>query len=370
MSCCNGKDRRVFGDFLIIKAIRHSKEGRLPSGVLSQEICEQFLNSGKAEDMSSCTPILTCIFGGNASETMQDASASMKWQLIDWQKAIGIVKSLQARIVKAVKAGKWKKVRDLQRLMAHSWSAKVLAIRRVTENTGKRTAGIDGELWGTPERKYKAVEQLDLKGYKAQPVRRIKIPKSNGKKRPLGIPTMKDRSMQALLLLGLDPVSETNADPVSFGFRPYRSCADAISKSRALLSRRDSPTWILEGDIKGCFDNISGKWLIDNIPVDKRILNQWLTAGYYEKQQLFPSKDGTPQGSVISPTLANMVLDGMRAAIDKALNIKRRSEYGWARNPNKIHLVRYADDFVRHEARYVHGARAPTADRRAVSLSP
>lgn len=231
-------------------------------------------------------------------------------------------------------------------MLTHSISAKALAIRRVTENRGKRTAGIDGELWGTLETKAKAIHRLKNKGYKASPVRRIKIPKSNGKWRPLGIPTMIDRAMQALHLLSLDPISETLADRNSYGFRPYRSCADAIARCFQLLSRKISPIWILEADIKGCFDNISALWLIDNIPMEKRILNQWLKAGYFEKQQFYPSKNGTPQGSIISPTLANMVLDGMEDAIETALNIKHSSKHGRYLNPHKIHLVRYADDFI------------------------
>ncbi|MGK0363087.1 MAG: RNA-directed DNA polymerase [Saprospiraceae bacterium] len=170
---------------------------------------------------------------------------------------------------------------------------------------------------------YDAVKNLNNKGYKALAVRRIKIPKSNDKLRPLCIPTMHDRAMQALHLLGLDPVSETLADTTSYGFRPYRSCADAINKCHKLLAKKVSPTWILEGDIKGCFDNISHEWLLENIPMNKGILKQWLKSGYLEKQQLFSSNQGTPQGSVISPTLANMVLDGMVNAIDKALNIRR-----------------------------------------------
>lgn len=278
-----------------------------------------------------------------ASGTKQ---AAAQWHLIDWQRATRIVKQLQTRIVKAVKAQKWKRVRSLQRLLAHSTSAKVLAIRRVSENTGSRTAGIDGEKWDSAAKKQQAIAELTAKGYKAQAVRRIYIPKSNGKKRPLGIPTMKDRAMQALHLLGLEPVSETLADYHSYGFRPYRSCADAITKCHRLLSRKVSPTWILEGDIKGCFDHISHDWLLGNIPMNKRILDQWLQSGYLKKRQLFPTKAGTPQGSVISPTLANMVLDGLQDAIDEALNIRRTDKYRTYKNPDKVHFIRYADDFI------------------------
>ena len=308
---------------------------------------EKFVNASNleiTEDMNSKQPIIYTTAGRNVSKIMPIHFD--KWQLIDWEQAIRIVKKLQRRIVKAVKAGNWKKVRDLQRLLNNSTAAKALAVRRVTENKGKRTAGIDKVLWQTPESKAKAISNLASKGYKAKPVRRVKIRKTNGKWRPLGIPTMKDRAMQALYLLALDPVSETLADWNSYGFRPFRSCADAIRRCYRLLYRKESPTWILEGDIKGCFGNISREWLMDNIPIDKGILNQLLTSGYYEKQSFFPTKDGTPQGSIISPTLANMVLDGMEDAIDQALNIKHRVKHGRYLNPYRIHLIRYADDFI------------------------
>ena len=293
--------------------------------------------------MSSCIPIKRTMTGRNASEAIHRRS-SMMWQLIDWGRATLIVKSLQARIVKAVQAHNWKNIRDLQRLLNHSTSAKVLAIRRVTENTGKRTAGVDGELWDSPKRKYDSIKGLKNQGYKASPVRRIKIPKSNGKMRPLGIPTMQDRAMQALHLLGLDPISETLGDKNSYGFRPYRSCADAITKCHKILSRRTSAVWILEGDIKGCFDNISHDWLLKNIPMNKGVLSQWLKSGYMEKGKFYDSESGTPQGSVISPTLSNMVLDGLSKRLDEALGIQRRDNY--YKNPYKVHLIRYADDFI------------------------
>lgn len=296
--------------------------------------------------MTSCMPVLIYIARANASGAMAGASASVKWHLIDWQKATLIVRSLQSRIVKAVKAGKWKNLRDLQRLLSRSTSAKVLAIRRVTENKGKRTAGIDGVKWSMPKQKYEAIAGLNHRGYKAQPTRRVMIPKTNGKMRPLGIPTMRDRAMQALHLMGLDPVSESLADFGSYGFRRYRSCADAIKQCHTILSRRKGPQYVLEADIKSCFSEISHQWLLGNIPMNKRVLKQWLKAGYLDKQGLFPTQSGTPQGSIISPCLANMVLDGMENAIDKALDIRRARNKEQNDNPHRVHLIRYADDFV------------------------
>lgn len=268
------------------------------------------------------------------------------WKTINWKQVERSVKSLQIRIAKATREGKHNKAKALQWMLTHSWAAKLLAVKRVTENLGKRTPGVDGVRWKTPTQKLRAALSLSRKDYKALPLRRLYILKKNGKKRPLGIPTMTDRAYQALHLLALQPVAETTADKGSYGFRPYRSCHDAIERCYIHLSRRDSATWILEGDIKGCFDNISHQWLIENIPMDKKILQQWLNAGFIENKQLFPTEKGTPQGGIISPTLANMTLDGLEAAIDKAFGIKIRPDGCRKNNPHKIHLIRYADDFV------------------------
>jgi RNA-directed DNA polymerase len=221
----------------------------------------------------------------------------------------------------------------------------LLAVKRVTENSGNRTPGVDGVRWKSPTQKIRAALSLSRKDYRAEPLRRLYILKKNGKKRPLGIPTIKDRAMQALHLLALEPVSETLADKGSYGFRQKRSCHDAIERCYIHLSRKDSATWILEGDIKGCFDNISHQWLLQNIPMDKKILQQWLKAGFVENKRLFPTDQGTPQGGIISPALANMTLDGLELAIDKALGITIRPD-GCRKNTQKVHLIRYADDFV------------------------
>jgi len=226
------------------------------------------------------------------------------------------------------------KVKVLQRLLTSSLSGKALAVKRVTENQGKRTSGVDRQLWSTPESKSQAVQNLNRRGYKPLPLRRVYIPKSRTKMRPLGIPTMKDRAMHAVHLLALEPISETKADKNSYGFRPERATHDAIGQCFLMLSRKTSAQWIMEGDIKGCFDNINHEWLIDNIPMDKKILRKWLKAGYIHKRILYPTESGTPQGGVISATLANMTLDGLGSGTEEV------------RAQDKVHMVRYADDFI------------------------
>src|SRR5258705_220510 len=194
-----------------------------------------------------------------------------EWYAIDWQAINRNVRRLQVRIVQATKASRWGRVRALQRLLTHSYSGKVLAVRRVTENNGKKTPGVDQEIWDTPEKKTHAVHALKRRGYQSQPRRRVYIPKSDGKTmRPLGIPTMKDRAQQALYLLALAPVVETTADKNSYGFRQQRSCADAMVQ--CFLALRSANTqWILEGDIKSCFDKISHDWLLAHVPIDRVI---------------------------------------------------------------------------------------------------
>jgi RNA-directed DNA polymerase len=266
---------------------------------------------------------------------------TVDWHSIDWKKAHKIVNRLQARIVQATKVGKRNKVKALQRILTHSYSGKALAVKRVTENQGKNTPGVDKTLWDTPEKKTMAIQELQQRGYTAQPLRRLYIPKPNGDPRPLGIPTMKDRGMQALYLQALDPIAETQADTHSYGFRKERSCADAITQCYRVLFRKDMPTWILEGDIKSCFDSINHNWLLTHIPVESSILEKWLKAGYMEKSVWHASEDGTPQGGIISPVLANMALDGLETLL--------REKYPPITNGgkgSKVHLVRYADDFI------------------------
>ena len=239
----------------------------------------------------------------------------------------------------ATKAGKWRKVKSLQRLLTRSYSGKAMAVKRVTENKGKNTPGVDGEIWNTPKKKMDAVHTLKQRGYKAQPLRRVYIRKKNGKKRPLGIPTMKDRAMQALYLIVLEPIAETTADPNSYGFRKERSTADAIQHSFVILSGQHSARWVLEADIKSCFDHISHEWLLAHILIEKAILRQWLKAGYMEKTTLYPTEEGTPQGGIISPVLMNMTLDGLERMLKRHFSKKYPRRL-------KVHIIRYADDFI------------------------
>lgn len=266
------------------------------------------------------------------------------WEEIDWQKARAYVKKLQMRIVKAQKEGHYSKVKSLQWLLTHSFYAKALAVKRVTSNSGKRTSGVDHELWLTPQAKFIAISKLNRRGYRPQPLRRHYIPKKNGKMRPLSIPTMTDRAMQTLYKFSLEPIAETYADPNSYGFRIGRSTHDAIEQCFTDLNKGKSPKWILEGDIKGCFDHISHQWLLENIPMDTQILEKWLKCGYVETQKLFPTDEGTPQGGTISPTLMNMTLDGLERLLHDRL--PTRKKVNGKTRCNKMNFVRYADDFI------------------------
>ena len=266
------------------------------------------------------------------------------WEAIDWQKALAYVKKLQVRIVKAQKEGHYSKVKSLQWLLTHSFYAKALAVKRVTSNQGKRTSGVDHELWLTPQAKFNAISKLNRRGYRPQPLRRHYIPKKNGKMRPLGIPTMTDRAMQTLYKFSLEPIAETYADPNSYGFRIGRSTHDAIEQCFTDLNKGKSPEWILEGDIKGCFDHISHEWLLENIPMDTQILEKWLKCGYVETRKLFPTDEGAPQGGTISPTLMNMTLDGLERLLQERL--PTRQKVNGRTHFNKLNFVRYADDFI------------------------
>lgn len=264
----------------------------------------------------------------------------VNWDAIHWHSAHRIVRRLQARIVKATQEQRWGKVHALQHLLTHSFSGKAFAVKQVTENSGKRTSGVDHITWNTPAKKQAAVCDLKQRGYQPLPLRRLYIPKSNGKMRPLGIPAMKDRAMQALYLLALDPVAESTADLNSYGFRRERSTADAIAQCFIALGKKRSPQWILEGDIKACFDQISHDWMLAHVPMDKAILKKWLKAGFIDENTLHPTEAGTPQGGIISPVAANLTLDGLERVLRE-----RFPQLGQGRSA-LVNMVRYADDFI------------------------
>ena len=287
---------------------------------------------------------------GKTSEKQSDeAKLGAQWKSIDWRRAEREVNRLQVRIVKATQQNDYNAVKRLQYLLTHSFYAKALAVKRVVTNDGRKTPGVDGVLWNTPAKKMKAVLSLTDKGYRARPLRRVYIEKKDKKKkRPLGIPTMYDRAMQALYALALEPVAETTADGKSFGFRKGRCAQDACEYLFTALSRKHiSPKWILEGDIKGCFDHISHDWLLANIPMDKSILKQFLKAGFIYQRELFPTEEGTPQGGIISPILANMTLDGMEKRLAERFHTNALGKVDIRfKNAHKVNFVRYADDFV------------------------
>ena len=296
-------------------------------GLLFAREFEKLLKEGKQMNAKACAP----------------SNAPKNWDSIDWKKAAAYVKKLQMRIAKAQKEGRHNKVKALQWTLTHSFYAKALAIKRVTENRGKKTPGVDKILWTTKKEKWEAITTLKRHGYRPLPLRRVYLRKPNGKLRPLGIPTMTDRAMQTLYKFALEPVAETTGDPNSYGFRMGRCTQDAAVQCAAILARKDRAQWVLEGDIKGCFDNISHDWIEKHIPMDKEILHKFLKCGYIDTGKLFPTQAGTPQGGSISPTIANMVLDGLEFMLNK--RFRKHYENGVYVNP-KVNLVRYADDFI------------------------
>ncbi|ABE46484.1 group II intron reverse transcriptase/maturase [Polaromonas sp. JS666] len=268
---------------------------------------------------------------------------SSEWHSIDWKAVMQFVGKAQMRIAQAEAEKDFRRVARLGRGLIRSWQAKALAVRRVTENQGKRTSGVDYVLWDTPTKKWNAIGCLNPKGYRARPLRRVYIPKAGGKERPLGMPTMKDRAMQALYLLALEPAVECASDPNSYGFRKGRSTHDARSQLFVTLSQKASAQWVLDADISGFFDNINHEWLLNHVHMDKVMLRKWLKSGVVDAGQLQRTDDGTPQGGVISPALANITLNGLETGLTQFLREKLGVKQA---EKVKVNLVRYADDFV------------------------
>ena len=276
-----------------------------------------------------------------------DAHHRYEWNAIPWRQLEVRVFKLQRRIYQATTRGEGKKAHRLQKLLASSWSAKSLAVRRVTqENTGKKTAGVDGVKNLTPPQRLHLISDLDLHT-PAKPVRRVWIAKpGKPEQRPLGIPIMHDRATQALVKLAAEPEWEAQFEPNSFGFRPGRSCQDALQQIFLTIQRR--PRYVLDADIASCFDKIDQAALLEKIhtsPHFARPIKEWLKAGVVDRGIFMPTDQGTPQGGVLSPLLANIALHGLEDAVQKTRGPATIVK-GGKRVTNNVYCIRYADDFV------------------------
>jgi RNA-directed DNA polymerase len=290
----------------------------------------------------------------------QGLNSNQQWKDINWKQVERVVYKLQTRIYKAKSRGDYKAVRRLQKTLIKSRSAKLLATRKVTQdNQGKKTAGVDGIKSLSPEARFKLAGQLKLTD-KSRKTRRVWIPKANGEKRPLGIPTITDRATQALAKIALEPEWEAVFEDNSYGFRSGRSCHDAIA---AIFNQiRYKSKWVLDADIAKCFDKINHQALLKKINTFPKLQQQikaWLKSGVIDGKELFPTEEGTPQGGVISPLLANIALHGLEMRVKeyaKTINMKDKDghQIGWKDKQKSITLIRYADDFVcRHKDKEV-----------------
>src|SRR5712691_3119164 len=294
------------------------------------------------------------------------------WNAIDWRKANRTVRNLRHRIFRATQEGNQKKVRSLQKLMLKSYSNRLVSVRRVAQvNAGKHTPGVDKLVIKTPAARGKMVYTLaHYPLWKAKPARRAYIPKANNKLRPLGIPVVFDRCLQAMVKNALEPAWEAKFEGSSYGFRPGRSCHDAIEKIYGLARPNKTKKWVLDADIRGAFDNISHAYLLKAIgPIPgKELIKQWLKAGYVEHGAFHATEQGTPQGGVASPLLANIALHGMEEAIGVKYDYRGQLI-------GKRAIVRYADDFVcfcetREDAEQVQSILLEWLNERGLTLSP
>lgn len=273
------------------------------------------------------------------------------WDKLNWKAIELFVRKIQRKIYKAVKEERKSEARRWQRVLLRSTASKYLAVRRVTQDSrGKRTAGVDGVKQLTPIQRMELARKLQL-DRAADRIRRIHIPKPGKReKRPLGIPTIRDRAKQALALLVLEPYYEALFDPNSYGFRPGRSCHDALQA--IFLSSSHKAKYVLDADIAKCFDSIDHQALLDKLgladfPEMERQVQAWLKAGIMDGDVFFEPERGTPQGGVLSPLLANWALNGMEMAVlqfIKTLDLPKVPKPKGSRE-SKASVIRYADDF-------------------------
>jgi len=286
----------------------------------------------------------------NEKVTVSPAHTPCDWNSIDWGHCTKYVRKLRQAIFRATKENDLKKVRTLQRIMLRSYENRCMAVRRVTQvNQGKYTPGVDKILVETPKARAELVDMLaDYEPWKPLPARRVYIPKANGKQRPLGIPVIVDRCIQAIVKNALEPYWEAKFEDSSYGFRPGRSCHDAIERIFCLACAKGNRRWVLDADIKGAFDNIDHDKLLEligNFPA-RELIAQWLKAGYLEDYVFHDTDKGTPQGGVISPLLANIAFHGMEEALGIRYRSHKNKPYAWELHEKSVGLVRYADDFV------------------------
>jgi RNA-directed DNA polymerase len=276
--------------------------------------------------------------------------ASGEWQSIDWRATEDEVRRLRQRIFTASQAGDLARVRNLQKLMLRSRANARVSVRRVTEvNAGRATAGIDGKVALLPQEKAEMASwaQRQVEPWKPMPVKRVYIPKANGKRRPLGIPVIGDRALQALALSALEPEWEARLGARCYGFRPGRGCHDAIVAIHSTASGRNARRlWVLDADLKAAFDHIDHEHLLTSLGTfpGKGMIAGWLRAGVVEKGMLTPTEEGTPQGGVISAALLNIALHGMEEAA--GVRYQKLGNDAAVTAPGSPVLVTYADDLL------------------------